>query len=152
MRSRVYHELARQRVGAIRKVDRERRAGSRTTFAAVAHYAYDLGVQVALPFPKNDMLPDWVVIGKNPLRQAEAAEIHGTMLACATSHALDLAGKLGRLGSFFSDVASVHIEMKRTIPAALLGVAVFWLFGPARSAGQSAEPLRTRRSSWVCLP
>jgi hypothetical protein len=53
------------------------------------------------------------------------------------------------LGNFSSVLGAAHrwMRTKPIIPAALLGVAVFWLFGPARSAGQSVAPLRTLRGS-----
>jgi hypothetical protein len=57
----------------------------------------------------------------------------------STKHLGDFGGVL--------DAACRGMRTQPIIPAALLGVAVFWLFGPARSAGQSAEPLLTRRSS-----
>jgi len=39
------------------------------------------------------------------------------------------------------------IRTKPVIPAALCGVAIFWLLGPALSSGQSAEAVRSHRSS-----
>ena len=63
------HDLAGERVPAVRKEDSERGAGSQTALAHVAHYTYHLRIQIALPLPQNRVLADGTFIGKDQLRQ-----------------------------------------------------------------------------------
>jgi hypothetical protein len=53
---------------------------------------------------------------------------------------------LGNFGGVLG-AACRWMRIKPIILTPLLGVAVFWLFGPARGAGQSAEPLRMHGGS-----